>query len=98
LTFAIAYLRDFFSQFGVLAESFETSAPWDRIEEICAAVERAIASECSARGVTGRPYLSYRVTQTYHTGVCIYFTMAFSGGGLADPGGVFHDVEQALRQ
>jgi alkyldihydroxyacetonephosphate synthase len=98
LTFAIAYLRDFFSQFGVLAESFETSAPWDRIEDICAAVDRAIASECSARGVAGRPYLSYRVTQTYHTGVCIYFTMAFSGRGLDDPGGVFHDVEQALRQ
>ena len=98
LTFAIAYLRDFFSQFGILAESFETSAPWDRIEEVCAAAESAIVSECAARGVTGRPYLSYRVTQTYHAGVCVYFTMAFSGRGLADPGGVFHDIEQALRQ
>jgi alkyldihydroxyacetonephosphate synthase len=38
------------------------------------------------------------VTQTYHTGVCIYFTMAFSGHGLADPGGAFHDIEQTLRQ
>jgi len=98
LTFAIAYLRDFFSQFGIVAESFETSAPWDRIEEVCSAAERALASECAARGVAGRPYLSYRVTQTYHAGVCIYFTMAFSGQGLADPGGVFHDIEQALRQ
>ncbi len=98
LTFAIAYLRDFFSQFGILAESFETSAPWDRIEEVCGAAERALVSECAARGVAGRPYLSYRVTQTYHTGVCIYFTMAFSGRGLADPSAVFHDVEQTLRQ
>lgn len=98
LTFAIAYLRDFFSQFGIAAESFETSVPWDRIEEVCAAAERTIASECAARGVAGHPYLSYRVTQTYHAGVCIYFTMAFSGRGLADPGGVFHDIEQTLRQ
>jgi alkyldihydroxyacetonephosphate synthase len=98
LTFAIAYLRDFFSQFGILAESFETSVPWDRIEDVCAAAEDAIASECTARGVAGRPYLSYRVTQTYHAGVCIYFTMALSGRGLADPGGAFHDIEQALRQ
>jgi len=98
LTFAIAYLRDFFSQFGIVAESFETSAPWDRVEEICAAVERALASECAARGVAGTPYLSYRVTQTYHAGVCIYFTMAFSGRGLADSGEAFHDVEQRLRQ
>jgi alkyldihydroxyacetonephosphate synthase len=98
LTFAIAYLRDFFSQFGIVAESFETSSPWDRVEEICAAVERALASECAARGVAGTPYLSYRVTQTYHAGVCIYFTMAFSGNGLADPGEAFHEVEQTLRQ
>ena len=98
LTFAIAYLRDFFSQFGIVAESFETSAPWDRIEEVCAAAERVLAAECAARGVAGRPYLSYRVTQTYHAGVCVYFTMAFSGRGLDDPGGVFHDIEQVLRQ
>jgi alkyldihydroxyacetonephosphate synthase len=98
LTFAIAYLRDFMSQVGVVAETFETSVPWDRIEEVCGAAERALASECAARGVVGQPYLSYRVTQTYHTGVCVYFTMAFSGHGLADPGGAFHDVEEVLRQ
>src|SRR5262249_45060092 len=85
LTLAVAYLRDFFSQFGILAESFETSVPWDRIETVCTAAENAIVSECAARGVVGRPYLSYRVTQTYHAGVCIYFTMAFSGSGLANP-------------
>jgi alkyldihydroxyacetonephosphate synthase len=98
LTFAIAYLRDFMSQIGVVAETFETSVPWDRIEALCGAAERALASECAARGIVGQPYLSYRVTQTYHTGVCIYFTMAFSGHGLADPGGAFEDVERTLRQ
>jgi alkyldihydroxyacetonephosphate synthase len=98
LTFAIAYLRDFFSNYGLAAESFETSVPWSRIDEVCGAVERAIATECEARGVAGRPYLSYRVTQTYHSGVCIYFTMAIYCRGLADPGGVFHDIEQSLRQ
>jgi len=98
LTFAIAYLRDFFSQFGIFAESFETSVPWDRIEDVCAAAETAVASECAARRVPCHPYLSYRVTQTYHAGVCIYFTMAMSGRGLADPGETFHDIEQTLRQ
>jgi alkyldihydroxyacetonephosphate synthase len=98
LTFAIAYLRDFLSQFGVVGESFETSAPWDRVEELCAAAERALAAECASRGVAGQPYLSYRVTQTYHAGVCVYFTMGFSGRGLADPSAVFHDIEQTLRQ
>jgi alkyldihydroxyacetonephosphate synthase len=98
LTFAIAYLRDFFSQFGIIGESFETSAPWDRIEGVCGAVEQALVSACAERGVAGRPYLSYRVTQTYHAGVCIYFTLAMSGRGLENASGVFHDVEQTLRQ
>jgi len=98
LTFAIAYLRDFFSQYGVVAESFETSVPWSRVDAVCAAVEQALSAQCRQRGVPGTPYLSYRVTQTYHSGVCVYFTMAFSGRGLADAAGVFHDIEQHLRQ
>ncbi|HEY7792219.1 MAG TPA: FAD-binding oxidoreductase [Vicinamibacterales bacterium] len=98
LTFAIAYLRDFFSQYHIAAESFETSVPWSRIEEVCHAVEGAIVTECAAAGITGKPYLSYRVTQTYHAGVCVYFTMALDCRGLSDPGAAFHHVEQALRQ
>ncbi|MDE3155166.1 MAG: FAD-binding oxidoreductase [Acidobacteriota bacterium] len=98
LTFAIAYLRDFFSDYNIAAESFETSVPWSRIDEVCQAVERTIVAACAASGVAGRPYLSYRVTQTYHAGVCLYFTMAFDCRGLDDPGTVFHDIEQALRQ
>ena len=58
LTFAIAYLRDFFSQYGIAGESFETSVPWNRIEDVCGAVEGAIVSECAARGVGGHPYVS----------------------------------------
>jgi alkyldihydroxyacetonephosphate synthase len=98
LTFAIGYLRDFMSEYGLIGESFETSVPWDRIEEMCAAVERALAAECAARGVIGAPYLSYRVTQTYHAGVCVYFTMGFSSHGLAHPTAAFADIEHTLRQ
>jgi alkyldihydroxyacetonephosphate synthase len=98
LTFAIGYIRDFMSEYGLIGESFETSVPWDRIEEMCTAVERALAAECAARGVIGAPYLSYRVTQTYHAGVCVYFTMGFSGHGLADTRAAFEDIEHALRQ
>ena len=83
LTFGIAYIRDFLNQFDFLGETFETSVPWSRIHDVTQAVQAELTAQCSARGVAGRPYLSYRVTQTYHTGVCIYFTMGFSGRGLA---------------
>ena len=48
--------------------------------------------------IPGKPYLAYRVTQTYHTGVCVYFTMGFCGKGLEKPDQVFHEIEQHLRQ
>ena len=98
LTFGIAYIRDFFNQFHILGETFETSVPWDRIHDVCQAVVRQLNEQCQAHQVHGKPYLSYRVTQTYHTGVCIYFTMAFSGKGLENAEAVYHDIEHRLRQ
>jgi alkyldihydroxyacetonephosphate synthase len=98
LTFGIAYIRDFVTRFGILGETFETSVPWDRIHDVCTAVREELDRQLAAHGVEGRPYLTYRVTQTYHTGVCIYFTLAFSGRGLDDPAAVYHEIEHALRQ
>jgi alkyldihydroxyacetonephosphate synthase len=98
LTFGIAYIRDFFNQFHILGETFETSAPWDRIHPITRAVQQELVEQCRAAGVRGRPYLSYRVTQTYQTGVCIYFTMGFSGKGLERPVETYHQIEGRLRQ
>ncbi|MCZ6636179.1 MAG: FAD-binding oxidoreductase [bacterium] len=98
LTFGIAYIRDFFNQFRILGETFETSVSWDRILIVCKSVEQELAKQCEQAQVAGKPYLSYRVTQTYHTGVCIYFTMGFAGKGLDKPDEVFHAIEQRLRQ
>ena len=98
LTFGIAYIRDFVNQLQILGETFETSVPWNRIHQICQAVSAELVSQASQLGVPGRPYLSYRVTQTYHTGVCIYFTMGFCGKNLERPDEVFHKIEHRLRQ
>ena len=98
LTFGIAYIRDFVTRFGILGETFETSVPWDRIHDVCDGVREEVDRQLAAHEVEGRPYLTYRVTQTYHTGVCIYFTLAFSGRGLDDPAAVYHTIEHALRQ
>ena len=96
-TFAIAYIRDFLNRFGILGETFETTAPWSRVEAITGAVAAELDAQCTAHGVTGRPYLSWRVSQSYTSGVCIYFTMGFSGRGLADPAAVYQRIEHRLR-
>jgi alkyldihydroxyacetonephosphate synthase len=98
LTFGIAYIRDFVSQLGIMGETFETSVPWTRIHDVCRAVTEELDRQMEALGIHGRPYFTYRVTQTYHTGVCIYFTLAFSGKGLDDPAATYNELESHLRQ
>ncbi len=97
LTYAIAYIRDFLADFHVIGETFETSVPWSRIEEVCRAVKEEAARLHEASGFPGRCYVSYRVTQTYHTGVCIYFMYAACTRGVERPHEVFAGVEHALR-
>jgi alkyldihydroxyacetonephosphate synthase len=98
LTFGIAYIRDFVSMLGIMGETFETSVPWSRIHDVTQGVTEELDRQMDQLGIQGRPYFTYRVTQTYHTGVCIYFTLAFSGKGLEDPSATYHTAETALRQ
>ena len=98
LTFGIAYIRDFFNQFHALGETFETSVPWDRIHPVIDAVWEELQKHHREKGIEGKPYLAYRVTQTYHTGVCIYFTMGVSGRTLSNAVEVYCDMEHHLRQ
>ncbi|MDZ7801211.1 MAG: FAD-binding oxidoreductase [Trueperaceae bacterium] len=98
VTFAIAYIRDFLNKLGILGETFETSAPWSRIHDITSSVQAELHRLCAERGVPGRPYLSYRVSQSYRTGVCIYFTMGFCARGLNEPEATFQEIEHRLRE
>jgi alkyldihydroxyacetonephosphate synthase len=98
VTFAIAYIRDFLNKLGVLGETFETSAPWDRIEAITSEVEKELYALCQQHGVPGRPYLSYRISQIYQAGVCIYFTMGFFGRGMNNAEESYHAIEHRLRE
>ncbi len=98
LTFGIAYIRDFVNELQILGETFETSVPWDKIHQVCQAVQKELDEQAVRHHIPGKPYLQYRVPQTYHTGVCIYFTMGFCAKGLERPDEVFHVIERRLRQ
>lgn len=97
LTFGIAYIRDFVMRHHILAESFETSAPWSEALSICEGVKRRIRAEYRARQLPGRPFITCRITQLYHTGVCIYFYFAFHCKGVANADAVFAELERAAR-
>jgi alkyldihydroxyacetonephosphate synthase len=97
LTYMIAYLRDFGFDYKFLAESFETSVPWDNVLQLCINVKEQIKKEAAAQGVGQEPFVSCRVTQVYDTGACVYFYFGFLWQGLKDPLAVFHSIEHAAR-
>nr|XP_002749324.3 alkyldihydroxyacetonephosphate synthase, peroxisomal isoform X1 [Callithrix jacchus] len=98
LTYVIAYIRDLALEYYVLGESFETSAPWDRVVDLCKNVKERITRECKEKGVQFAPFSTCRVTQTYDAGACIYFYFAFNYRGISDPLTVFEQTEAAARE
>ena len=98
LTYAIAYLRDFGLNYKYIAESFETSVPWDRVIDLCKNVKIEIFRKCKEQGIDRRPFITCRVTQTYDAGACIYFYFGFLYHGLADPLKTFEVIEDAARE
>jgi alkyldihydroxyacetonephosphate synthase len=97
LTYAIAYIRDLLAQYYIIGETYETTVPWSKIHDVCAAVERTVNEEHAAYNFPGTPYTSPRLTQMYHTGVCIYFTHGFYHKGVEDPEEKFAAMEQKIR-
>ncbi|HEX6384264.1 MAG TPA: FAD-binding oxidoreductase [Anaerolineae bacterium] len=98
LTYAIAYIRDFLSDYHIIGETYETTVPWGNVMEVCNAVAQKVQEQHGAYHLPGRPYISPRITQVYHTGVCIYFTHGFCTRGVEHPDEVFSAIERSLRQ
>ncbi len=98
LTYAIAYLGNFMAAFNVTGETFETTVPWSNIKQVCSSVESELQRQHQQFGLSGRVFLSYRISQLYHTGVCVYFTFAICTKGVSHPDVVLSKIEQALRK
>lgn len=98
LTYAIAYIRDFLTDFHIIGETYETTVPWSKVHDVIDAVAQKVSEQHKKFNLPGRPYISPRITQLYHTGVCIYFTHGFSTKGVENPDEIFAKIEKALRQ
>jgi alkyldihydroxyacetonephosphate synthase len=98
LTYSIAYLRDFLAAYSIMGETFETSVPWSQIQLVCAAVTETLQELHHQHHLPGKPYLSYRISQTYHTGVCLYFMFAVYVKGVPQPEVICGEIEHHLRQ
>jgi alkyldihydroxyacetonephosphate synthase len=97
LTFSIAYIRDFLMNYYVIAESFETSVSWSNALALCENVKRRVVEEHQKRKLTGKPFITCRITQLYDTGVCVYFYFAYYFKGVENPTEVYLEIEDAAR-
>jgi len=98
LTFSIAYIRDFMMDHKILAESFETAAPWSQAAQLCENVKQRVWQEHDKHGLPGKPFITCRITQLYDTGVCIYFYFAFHHEGVESPSAVYSRLEAIARE
>ena len=97
LTYAIAYIRDLLADYYIVGETYETTVPWSKIHQVCDEVRRVAEAEHKRLGFPGRPFVSPRVTQMYHTGVCIYFTHGLIHKGVEDGDEKFAEMEKNIR-
>jgi alkyldihydroxyacetonephosphate synthase len=97
MTFMIAYLRDFAMTYHFLGESFETFAPWSKVEAIVHATKECIIKEHTTRCLPGVPFVGCRVTQLYHEGVCLYFYLCMNFEKVGSASHLFSEIERAAR-
>lgn len=97
LTNAIAYIRDFVNAFNVIAETFETSCVWEDIIPMTDEMNKRL-EEIYQEGmlVKTKPFMTFRITQLYNSGVCIYFTLAIhhDADNIAH---VYNSIEKEMR-
>ena len=98
LTYAIAYVRDFLTDFHVIGETMETSLPWSDIQKTCDAATKTLYNLHEKHNLPGIPYMSYRIPQIYHTGVAIYFMFGLYIKGIENAEILFGDIEHQIRQ
>ena len=98
LTFSIAYLRDFALTYNFLGDSFETFAPWSKLDKIISATKGRIRKEHRERCLPGTPFIASRVTQLYHEGVCVYFYVCMNIEGIECPSLLLSEIEHAARE
>ncbi len=98
LTFAIAYIRDFFLDYSILGETYETTVLWDDIEKVCAAVQKKAQELHKKNKFPGMSFIAARITHIYSTGVCIYFTHGASLYNVKNPEAKFSKVDMQIRE
>ena len=91
------HLKDLGLDFGIVAEAFETSVPWDKCESLCRNTKAVVREECKKHNIN-HYLISCRVTQTYDAGACVYFYFGFRWNPeCQNPVDLYEEIELMAR-
>ena len=97
ITMVIAYIREFFVPQGILGETLETAVPWSKINQVKDEANKLLIELHKKYNLPGKPFFCSRVSKVYHSGICMYNTVAINVRGIDNPDEVFSKIEHALR-
>ena len=98
LTLAIAYIRDFFMDQNIIGETLESAVPWSDVIKVSEAVTKKLKELHKKHNLPGTFLFGSRLSKVYHSGACMYNTIAMSFKGIKDPEKVFGEIEHELRK
>ena len=97
-TMVIAYIRELIFTQNVLGETMETAVPWSKINQVKNEAHKLLIQLHKENNLPGKPFFTSRISKIYHTGVCMYNTIAMSFEGIKSPEDVFTGIEHRMRE
>ena len=97
-TMVIAYIRELIFTQNVLGETMETAVPWSKINQVKSEAHKLIVKLHKENNLPGKPFFTSRISKIYHTGVCMYNTIAMSFEGVENPEDLFTGIEHKMRE
>ena len=97
-TMVIAYIRELIFTQNILGETMETAVPWSKINQVKEEASKLIIELHKEYDLPGKPFFTSRISKIYHTGVCMYNTIAMCYDGVDNPEDVFTKIEHTMRE
>jgi len=97
-TMVIAYIRELIFTQNILGETMETSVPWSKINKVKTEAHKLLNELHKKHNLPGKPFFTSRISKIYHTGVCMYNTIAMCYDGIENPEDVFTQIEYSMRE
>ena len=96
-TMVIAYIRELIFTQNILGETMETAVPWSKINLVKEEGHVLVKKLHAEYGLPGKPFFTSRISKIYHSGVCMYNTIAMSFDDIENPEDIFTEIEYKMR-